>query len=121
MFLHVSQTRTLKKFSGELQQQREPSKQSISDNVVAFPTPAIQPSAKENKQPVSAWKEQLITKKQLWYIRLLASQQSISIQNLNSTCYRQYGADLSSMRRVDASDVIQSLKRSLNQEYKPFH
>lgn len=121
MLLHVSKTRTLQRFSGERQRKREPSKQSISDNVVAFPAPTIQPSEKEDKQPVSAWKEHLITKKQLWYIQILAKQKRITIESLNNQCFRTYGADLATMERVDASDVIQSLKRSLKQGYKPFH
>jgi len=67
------------------------------------------------------WKVARITKRQLWYIRLLASQQHISIQNLNDKCFRKYGADLATMTRPDASRVIHSLKRSLGQQYKPFH
>ncbi len=67
------------------------------------------------------WKERLITPRQFWYIRLLAQQNSISIEHLNNRCFRQFGADLSTMKRTDASSVIQNLKRSLNEEYKPFH
>ena len=121
MLLHVSKTRTLQRFSGERKQQREPPEQPISDNVVAFPAPTIQPAAKDDKQPISAWKEQIITKKQLWYIQLLSKQKGLTIETLNKQCFMLYGADLSTMRRVDASDVIQSLKRALSQGYKPFH
>jgi len=121
MLIHVSQSRTLQRFSEERKQQREPLEQSISDNVVAFPAPTIQPAAKDDKQPVSAWKEQIITKKQLWYIQVLSKQKGITIEVLNKQCFKLYDADLSSMRRVEASDVIQSLKRSLNQKYKPYH
>lgn len=121
MFIQLSQTKTLQRFSGERKQQREPSKQPIPDNVVAFPAPTIQSSAKDDKQPVSDWKEQIITKKQLWYIQILARQNRIKVQCLNNQCFRQYKADLATMKRTDASYVIQSLKRSLNQEYKPFH
>ena len=98
MLQHLSQTSTMRKFTNaSLHHQQE------------------QPQTK------TGWLDCTITKRQLWYIRLLASQQSISIQSLNNTCYRQYGADLSSMKRVEASDVIHSLKRSLAQAYKPFH
>jgi len=121
MLMHLSRTKTLKKFSGKRQQQREGAQQPISSNIVAFPIPSTHPAKKDQKQPVLDWTERLITKRQLCYIRLLASQQNISILILNNACYKQYGAYLTTMKRTEASDVIQSLKRSLNQEYKPFH
>ena len=121
MLLHVSQTQTLQRFSGERKQQREPPEHPILDNVVVFPAPTIQPSAKEDKQPVSAWKERIITKKQLWYIQILTKQKGLTIETLNKQCFRLYSADLATMTRPDASSVIKSLKRLLKQEYKPFH
>jgi len=121
MLLHVSQTQTLQRFSGERKQQREPPEHPILDNVVVFPAPTIQPSAKEDKQPISAWKEQVITKKQLWYIQLLSKRKGMTIETLNKLCFRLYSADLATMKRIEASEVIQSLKRSLVQAYKPFN
>ncbi len=121
MLMHLSQTKTLKRFSKALQRQQKPSKQAIPNNIVAFPTQSIHPPKKGKKQPVLDWTERLITKRQQCYIRLLASQQGISIKSLNNDCYRCLGTDLSSMLRTDASDVIQSLKRSLSQQYKPYH
>ena len=121
MLMHLSRTKTLQRFSGERKQQREPPEQPISGNVVAFPVPTIQPAAKDDKQPISAWKERIITKKQFWYIQILTKQKGLTIESLNKQCFRLYSADLSTMRRVQASGVIQSLKRSLKQEYKPFH
>ncbi len=121
MLTHLSQTKTLQRFSGKRQQYQEAVQHAIPSNIVPFPTPSIHPSKKGEKQPVLDWTERLITKRQLCYIRLLASQQNISIQALNNDCYRRLGADLSSMLRINASDIIQSLKRSLNQGYKLFH
>lgn len=121
MLIHVSQSRTLQKFSKRSHQRQEASQQPISSNIVAFPTSSIHPLKKGEKQPVLDWKDRLITKRQLSYIRLLTSQQNISILILNNACYKQYGAYLLEMKRTDASDVIQGLKRSLNQGYKPFH
>ena len=98
MLQHLSRTSTMRKF-----------------------TNASRHHQQEQPQTKTGWIDCTITKRQLWYIRLLASQQSISIQSLNNTCYRQYGADLATMTRPDASSVIKSLKQSLKQEYKPFH
>lgn len=121
MLIHVSQTRTLQRFSGKRQHQREPSKQTIPDNIVPFPSPNINCPIRGKKQLVLGWTERLITKKQFRYILILSNRKGITIERLNNSCFRQYGADLATMKRVDASDVIQSLKRSLSQEYKPFH
>ncbi len=99
MLQHISKTRTMRKFNNASRHHQQ----------------------EEQPQAETGWSDCSITKRQLWYIRLLASQQSISIQNLNNTCYRQYGADLATMTRPDASSVIKSLKRSLNRQYKPFH
>ena len=59
------------------------------------------------------WRERLITNRQLGYIKVLAYQQGISIQALNNNCYRRLGADLATMKRPDASDLIQALERGL--------
>ena len=113
MLIHVSQTKTLQKFSRAQQHQQEAPKQPVSNNVLEFPSPNIRRSTKAEKQEVLDWKERLITKKQFNYIRILAWQNGIRIQKLNSDCFRQYGADLATMKRTDASDVIHSLQRSL--------
>ncbi|MCM2286538.1 MAG: hypothetical protein NDI81_17265 [Desulfobacula sp.] len=104
MLQHISQTRTLQRFTGHSQQRKKPSEQAVSGNILPFPTPG-------RKQHTFDWKDRLITDRQLWYIRLLASQHSISIQSLNNVCFRLYGTDLATMKRIDASKVIQSLKR----------
>ena len=121
MLMHLSRTKTLKRFSGKQQQSIKVVQQPISSNIVAFPRPSVHPAQKGKKQPVLDWTERLITKQQLCYIRLLARRQNISILILNNACFKQYGAYLLEMKRTDASDVIQSLKRSLSHEYKPFH
>ena len=87
MLQHISQTRTMRKFTNASQHHRQEQPQTKTD-----------------------WS---ITKRQLWYIRLLASQQDIGIQSLNNQCFGQYGADLATMKRTDASRVIQALKRQL--------
>ena len=121
MLMHLSRTKTLQKFLKRSHQRREAPQQRVLDNIVAFPTPSTQPLKNGKKQPVLDWKDRLITKRQLCYIQLLASQHDISILILNNACYKQYGAYLLEMKRTDASDVIQSLKRSLSHGYKPFH
>jgi hypothetical protein len=95
MLQHISQTRTMRTFTeGSMHFQQQ------------------------SKQLKLLWKDHTITKRQLWDIRLLASQQDISIQSLNNQCFRQYGANLATMRRTDASRVIQTLKRPLKPLYK---
>lgn len=121
MLLHLSETKTLQRFLRVRKQQKEPAKQAVSDNIVAFPTPTIQPSTDGKEQVFLDWKERIITKKQIWYIQLLLEQQELSIETLNKQCFTLYGTDLSRIKRVEASEVIQSLKRSLSQQYKPFH
>ena len=98
MLQHLSQTSTMRKFTNASRHHQQE-----------------QPQTKTGRSDCT------ITKRQLWYIRLLASQQSISIQSLNNTCYKRYNADLATMTRPDASLVIKTLKRSLSQQYKPFH
>ncbi|MDX9964478.1 hypothetical protein [Desulfobacter postgatei] len=103
MLEHISKTKTLQRFLGA-------SGDLPDSGTIRF-------IRKEHPD----WKERLITPRQFWYIRLLAQQNSISIEHLNNRCFRQFGADLSTMKRTDASSVIQDLKRSLNEQYKPFH
>ena len=95
MLEHISQTKTLQRFT-ELS-----SDLSCSRNIRFI--------RKEHPD----WKERLITPRQFWYIRLLAQKNSISIERLNKRYFRKFGADLSSMKRTDASSVIQDLKRQL--------
>ncbi|EIM62705.1 hypothetical protein [Desulfobacter postgatei] len=103
MLEHISKTKTLQRFLGA-------SGDLPDSGTIRF-------IRKEHPD----WKERLITPRQFWYIRLLAQQNCISIEHLNNRCFRQFGADLSTMKRTDASSVIQDLKRSLNEQYKPFH
>ena len=103
MLEHISKTKTLQRFT-------EPPDDLPSSGIIRF-------IHKEHPD----WKERLITPRQFWYIRLLAQKNSISIERLNNRCFRQFGVDLSTMKRTDASSVIQDLKRSLNEEYKSFH
>jgi len=121
MLSHVSQTRTLRKFSKTQHKHQEPSNNAVPDNMMAFPSPDFQPSTEDKEQVELDWETRLITKKQLWYIQLLAKQKGLTVETLNKQCFMLYGADLSTMRRIDASDTIQFLKQSLRQEYKPFH
>ena len=121
MLLHVSNTQTLKRFSNARHNRHESSKTTVSDNIVAFPTPTIQPSTDSKEQLSLDWKERIITKKQIWYIQLLLERQELSIETVNKQCLILYGTNLSKIKRVEASDIIQSLKRSLSLQYKPFH
>lgn len=109
MLEHISKTKTLQRFIGP---------------PGVLPTPRTLPRSgtiRFIRMEHPDWKERLITPRQFWYIRLLAQQNCISIERLNKRCFRQFGADLSTMKRTDASRVIQNLKGSLNEEYKPFH
>ena len=121
MLLHVAKTRTLKRFSKTRHHHQNPSKEPVPDNMVSFPSPDVQSSTEDKEQVELDWETRLITKKQLWYIQLLAKQKGLTVETLNKQCFMLYGADLSTMRRIDASDTIQFLKQSLRQEYKPFH
>lgn len=103
MLEHISKTKTLQRFTG-------PSGDLPRSGTIRF-------IRKEHP----GWKERLITPRQFWYIRILAQKNCISIERLNKRCFRQFGADLSTMKRIDASSVIQDLKRSSNEQYKPFH
>jgi len=116
MLKHVSQTKVMRHFSGD---RKSPPKDR--DNVIAFPIKHASTRSSSTSIVTTDWKSRLITQRQRSYICWLASQQSISIQSLNKQCFRRYEADLTTMKRTDASDVIHSLKRALSQQYKPFH
>jgi hypothetical protein len=109
MLEHISKTKTLQRF--------------ISPSGV-LPTSGTLPRSgniRFIRMEHPDWKERLITPRQFWYIRLLAQKNSICIERLNNRCFQRFGADLSTMKRTDASTIIQDLKRSLNEQYKPFH
>lgn len=101
MLRHISQTRPLQRFSNP---------EVAPDNLIPFPR---HQSRNHRVLGVEApdWKERRITQRQLWYIRILAQQNGIRIQDLNDHCYHEFGADLATMTRPMASDVIQGLKR----------
>lgn len=107
MLQHISQTKVMRQFSGCATK----SPPGRTNNVIPFPAP-VQGSTIRSLQPVEAdWKERPITKRQFGYIRLLAKKNGISITVLNDRCFRHFGADLSTIKRPEASDVIQALKR----------
>lgn len=109
MLEHISKTRTLQRFIG------------LSGVLPTSGTLPCSGNIRFIRMEHPDWKERLITPRQFWYIRILAQKNCISIDRLNQSCFRQFGADLSTMKRTDASSVIQNLKRSLNEQYKPFH
>ncbi len=102
---HIRDTRPLQRFSSP------PSRAPASSNIVQFPRRFRSQSRRSLGIEHPDWKERRITSKQRWYIRLLAGQAGIRIQDLDQHCYREFGADLSTMTRPMASDVIQGLKR----------
>lgn len=113
MLVHVSKTKTLQRFLSTPKHPPDSSGKLIPNNIVPFPSPYAQRPEKGNKQRIPDWKERLITMNQFRYIQILAEQNRITIEVLNNSIYKRYGADLSNMKRIDASDVIQSLKRQL--------
>lgn len=113
---HISQTSTMRRFSDAM----KPPPRDMG-NVIQFPIKQASTGSRSTFTASTDWKSRLITQRQRSYICWLADQQGIGIQTLNNDCFRQYGADLATMKRTDASSVIHSLKRSLGQQYKPFH
>lgn len=105
MLQHISETKVLQQFSGA---RKMP---SSSSNVVSFPGPQPGGMSTGPTRTISDWRQRPITKWQFRYICSLAKMNGINIAKLNERCYRQFGADLSSMARPDASDVIQALER----------
>ena len=105
MLQHISETKVLQQFSGARKMA------SSSSNVVSFPGPQPGGISTGPARTIPDWRQRPITKWQFRYICKLAKKNAINIAKLNGRCYRQFGADLSSMTRPDASNVIQALER----------
>ncbi len=109
MLQHISETEIMCRFSGG---KKSPPRMASTNatNVIPFPVPRLSAKSGSTSLVIIDWRERPITQRQFHYIRLLAEMNDISIALLNDRCFRQFGADLSSMRRPQASDVIQALK-----------